>query len=195
MRIPAIVAALLLTVHASAQAAIITINTDPFAGAVLTPGRDIVGGEPSVMFNPATDVFEFALSAFGPYGFGPAINFINDNAADLPTGGVNVIVLEEFGPPMAAGIAANLIADRITTPGAGFFVYFNTGLGVPRLVFSTNLNDNTADLKVIARMTNLNAGSLASFTAQNFAVTAPEPSAILLLATGALWFVRRARRS
>jgi hypothetical protein len=197
MRIPASVAALLLTMHASAQAAIITIDTDPFAGstAPTTPGRQIVPGEPSITFNPATDVFEIALSAFGPYGFGPTINFANSNAAGLPTGGVNVIVLEEFPASLAAGGAADLIAARITTPTPGFFVYFNTGIGFPRLVFSTDLNDNTADLKIIARMTNLNAASLASFTAQNFAVAVPEPSAIFLLATGALWFMRRSRRS
>ena len=199
MRVAFGIVALLLTVHAPAQAAIFTFDSDPFAGstALTTPGRQIVGGEPSIVFDPATDVFEFALSAFGPYGFGPTINFVNDTDTNLPTSGVNVIVLQNFGPPMAAGIAASLIAAQITSPGAGFFVYFNTGLDLPRLVFSTNLDDNTADLKIIARLTNLTGAAgreaLADFTAANFA-TVPEPSTLLLGTAGTLYFARRALR-
>jgi hypothetical protein len=189
------VVAVLLTVHASAHAAVIRFDTDPFAGstALTDPGRDIVGGEPTIFFDPATDIFEFSQSAFGPYGFTGPIDFVNATVAGLPTGGVNVIVLEEFGPPMAAGIAATLIANQITTPGAGVFVYFNTGLNLPRLVFSTDLDDPDADLKILARMSNLtgNQAALQDFTAANFAV--PEPSSILLMTIGTLWFARRAR--
>jgi hypothetical protein len=63
------------------------------------------------------------------------------------------------GTPFGAGQAANLTADRITTPGAGFFIYFNQALDLPRLVFSTDLSDSTADLKVLARMLNLNGAN------------------------------------
>jgi hypothetical protein len=72
------------------------------------------------------------------------------------------------------------------------------------LVFSPDLNDNTSDLKVLFRMTNLTgqAGrdAMATFTAANFQITAiPEPSAVLMVTTaGALlggyaWRRRRAR--
>jgi hypothetical protein len=113
---------------------------------------------------------------------------------------VNVVVLETFDDdnnpltPFGAGNAANLIAARITAPGPGFFIYFNQGLNLPRLVFSTDLNDNTADLKILARMLNLTGASgrdaLETFTASNFTLTTdesstvPEPSTLLLLGTG-----------
>jgi hypothetical protein len=113
----------------------------------------------------------------------------------LPTGGVNVVVLQSLdndanpATPFAAGNAANLIAAQITSPGPGFFIYFNQGLDLPRLVFSTDLDDNTADLKILFRMTNFagQPGALPTFTASNFAFV-PEPSTLLLItAAGALW--------
>jgi hypothetical protein len=95
---------------------------------------------------------------------------------------------------MAAGIAANLIAAQVTSSGPGVFVYFNTGLGVPRLVYSTNLDDEMADLAVLARMTNLNAASMAQFNAGNFDADSsdvPEPVTLLLFGVAALAAVRR----
>ena len=148
---------------ATASAATISFFGDPFAGstALTTPGRQIVAGEPSITFNPAVDQFQFDLAAFGPYGVGPTILFVNDIAGNIPGTNVNTIVLRTFdndanpATPFGAGNAANLIADRLTAPTPGFFIYFNSGLDLPRLVFSTNLDDNTADLKILARMTNL----------------------------------------
>ena len=113
----------------------------------------------------------------------------------LPTSGVNIIVLQTFdndgnpATPFGAGNAANLIADQITSPGAGFFIYFNSGLDLPRLVYSTDLNDNTADLKVLFRMTNLTGQAgrdpIPTFPASNFEITTvPEPATILLLGAG-----------
>jgi hypothetical protein len=71
---------------------------------------------------------------------------------------------------------------QVTSPGAGFFIYFNSGLDLPRLVYSTDLSDNMADLKVLARITNLEGqrDALPTFTASNFAVV-PEPSSLLLM--------------
>jgi hypothetical protein len=125
--------------------------------------------------------------------------FANDIVGNLPTSGINTIVLQtidnDSNPATAfgAGNAANLIADQITLSGPGFFVYFNSGLDLPRLVFSTDLSDSTADLKVLARMTNLAGQSdlLPTFTSSNFAMI-PEPSSFLLLtAAGAIWVFRR----
>ena len=48
-----------------------------------------------------------------------------------------MIVLETFdddanaATAFAAGNAANLIAARLTTPGPGFFIYFNSALNLP----------------------------------------------------------------
>ena len=182
-------------------------NTDPFAGstALTTPGRQIVGGEPSIAFNIATDVLAFERSLFN---MGSGIFFANGLVGALPTGGLNAVVLQTFdsdpatfGNQLAAGSAANLLAGQFTTPGAGVFVYFNSGLDLARLVYSTDLDDPTADLKVLARFTNLSGQSgrdlIPTFTAANFAIvtTVPEPSTLLLLAAGVALIVgMKARR-
>jgi hypothetical protein len=190
----------------TAQASTFRFDTDPFAGtpALTTPGRQIIGNEQFISFSIADDVFSFDPAAFGVSG---PVDFANAAAGNLPTSGVNVVVLESFdddnntGTPFGAGQAANLIANRVTTPGAGFFVYFNQGLDLARLVYSTDLNDNTADLKVLARMLNLNGqagrNAMPNFTAANFEVTStpvPEPSTLTLIALGVLGGGRRLLR-
>jgi hypothetical protein len=192
----------------TASASTFTFDTDPFAGTpvLTTPGRQIVGGENFIVFNPATDIFSLDATVFG---VGNSVSFANDFAGNLPTSDLNVVVLESFdddnnpGTPFGAGNAANLIAAQITTPDPGFLIYFNQGLDLPRLVFSTDLNDNTADLKVLARMLNLTGASgrdaMPTFTASNFTFTTesaavPEPSTLLLLGTGMLAAGRRWRR-
>ncbi|MFP5223371.1 MAG: hypothetical protein ACLGSA_13850 [Acidobacteriota bacterium] len=183
----------LLAFSATANATVFSFNTDPFAGstALTTPGRQIVGGELFISFSVATDVFLFDPTVFGVGN----LSFANDLVANLPASGVNVIVLQTLDndgnpvTPFAAGTAANLIAAQLTSSTPGFFIYFNQGLDLPRLVFSTDLNDNTADLKILARMTNLTGqpGALPTFTASNFATT-PEPSSLLLMTVpAALW--------
>jgi hypothetical protein len=194
---------------APADAATVVFFSDPFAGstALTTPGRQIVGGESYISFTPGVDQFQFDLAAFGPYGVGSTILFVNDVAANIPATNVNTVVLRTFDDDantatmFGAGNAANLIAARVTAPTPGFFIYFNQGLDLPRLVFSTNLDDNTADLKVLARLTNLTGpagqAAMANFTASNFAIvtTVPEPSSILLLTSGGalVAFFRRRR--
>lgn len=128
--------------------------------------------------------------------------FANDIVVNLPTSGVNIIVLQtidnDSNPAtlFGAGNAANLIADQITLSSPGFFVYFNSGLDLPRLVFSTNLSDNTADLKILARMTNLAGQSnlLPTFASSNFAMI-PEPSSFLLLTVAGATLVCWRRRA
>jgi hypothetical protein len=190
----------LLALSTTAHAALFVFDTDPFAGsdALTTPGRQIVGGEPSISFDIANDVFVLNRTVFG---VGNDVLFANDVAGNLPTSNVNTVVLQSFdndGDPttaFGAGTAANLIANQITAPGPGFFIYFNQGLDLPRLVYSTDLNDNTADLKILARMTNLTGqggrDAFPSFSEDNFAITIPEPSSwLLLMAVSAAWWVR-----
>jgi hypothetical protein len=69
---------------------------------------------------------------------GASVDFVDSTAANLPTSGVNVIVLDfdsDANPltSFGAGNAADLIARRITAHGAGFFVYFNQARDLPRL--------------------------------------------------------------
>lgn len=173
----------------TAHATTFTFDQDPFAGTNVrnTPGRQIVGGEDFISFSILQDVFSLDSKAFGT---GSSVNFVNATAPNIPIADVNIVVLESFDndnnplTPFGAGNVADLIASRIPTPGPGFFVYFNQGLDLPRLVYSTDLSDNTADLKILARMLNLNGQSgrnaLPTFSAANFVVTtgAPEPSTI-----------------
>lgn len=184
-RLTLLVPIVFVTLVPGLHAAVFSFTTDPFEGstALTTPGRQVVGGEPFITFDPAADVYAFSASVFGV----TALSFVNDLGANLPSGGVNVIVLQNTDNPFNAGLAANLIADQIDTPGPGFFIYFNSGLDLPRLVFSTDLSDATADLKILARMTNLagNSGALPSFTSANFVLT-PEPSSAQSMALGGL---------
>ena len=186
----------LLALCSTAHATTFRFDSDPFAGTnvLTTPGRQVVGGEDFINFSISTDTFSLESSVFGVAG---PVNFVNATAPQLPATGANVIVLQSFDDdanpltPFGAGNAANLIADKITSPGAGFFIYFNQGLDLPRLVYSTDLSDNSADLKILARMVNLTGDSgrnaVPTFSAENFAITTavPEPSSFfVILAAG-----------
>lgn len=187
-----------LTFPATAGAAVFTFATDPFEGsaALTTPGRQVVGGESLITFSIASDVFLFDPAVFG---IGTDVHFANDVVGNLPTTDLNAIVLQTFdddanpATPFAAGNAASLIAAQITSPGPGLFVYFNQGLDLPRLVFSTDLSDNASDLRILARLTNLTgqAGrdAMPIFTAANFEIAqVPEPASLLfLMAAGSVW--------
>jgi hypothetical protein len=185
----------LFALSTAANADTFRFDTDPFAGTNVlnTPGRQIVGGEAFIGFSIATDVFSLESTVFG---VGGDVDFVNASAANLPTGGVNIVVLESFDndnnplTPFGAGQAANLIASRITTPGPGFFIYFNQALDLPRLVYSTDLSSDDADLKILARMLNLpgdeGRNAMPTFTAANFDITTaaspvPEPASALLI--------------
>lgn len=194
--------AALFSLSTPVNATTISFVTDPFAGsdALTTPGRQIVGGETFVSFLTASDIFAFDPLVFG---VGNQVLFANDVVGSLPSSGVNIVVLQTLDndsdptTPFGAGNAANLIANQVTSSGPGFFIYFNSGLDLPRLVYTTDLSENTADLKILARMTNLSGQSgrdaLPIFTASNFAMIS-EPSSIpessslsLLVAPAALW--------
>jgi hypothetical protein len=185
-----------LVASPAVHAATITFDTNPLIGdpALTTPGRQIVGGEPSLTFDIATDVLVFDSAQFG---ITHPLSFFNGLVADMPESGTDVVVVQDTGTPFLAGLAANLIAARVTTSGPGFFIYFNTNLGLPRLVYSTDLDDPTADLAVLARFTNLTGpegfAALPTITEDNFAV--PEPATLALLAAATLGAMRRRVRS
>ena len=186
------------TVATTVSAVVFTFETDPFAGsaALTTPGRQVVGGEQFLSFAIENDLFAFDPAVFGVED---QVLFANDVVANLPASDVNIIVLRTTDndndptTPFAAGNAANLIADQITEVGPGFFIYFNSGLDLPRLVYSTDLSDPTADLKILARITNLVGENgifeLQNFTASNFTLITdltpvPEPISLALLGIG-----------
>lgn len=67
----------------SATAATFSFATDPFAGsnALVTPGRQIVGGEPTISFDTATDLFAFERSVFD---LTSGVNFANGMVSSFP---------------------------------------------------------------------------------------------------------------
>jgi hypothetical protein len=199
--------ALCLSAATNASAASINFLTAPFAGsdALTTPGRQVVGNEIFTDFDIANDLFTFDAGAFGVN----SILFANDVVGNLPSSGINTVVLQTFDndndttTPFGAGTAANLIAGQITAPGPGFFMYFNSGLDRARLVYSTNLDDNTADLKILARFENLSGqfgrDAFPLVSSQNFAINntapIPEPATMSLMAlAGLVSAARHARR-
>jgi hypothetical protein len=188
-------AALLTLLTGTASATTFQFNTAPFAGTNVlnTPGRQVVGGELFLgTFSLENDVFSFDQNTFN---LGSSVSFANDVAANLPTSGVNVIVLQSTDndnnplTPFGAGNAADLIAAQVTQSGAGFFVYMNSALNLRRLVYSTDLNDANADLKILARILSPTGAAaintLPNFTADNFHITTtPEPSSFALIGLG-----------
>jgi hypothetical protein len=188
----------LLLISTLSHGATFSFSTNPFSGsdALTTPGRQVVGGEGNISFATSTDVFEFNAAVFGV----SSLSFANDGIGNVPTTGVNVVVLRTFdndanpATPFGAGNAASLLADRITTAGPGFFIYFNSGLDLARLVYSTNLSESDADLKILARLDNFTGAAgqtaLANFSGANFRLASAVPEAggnlVLLLAAGAL---------
>jgi hypothetical protein len=178
----------LLSLGAVAQAASFKFLSDPFAGTdvLTTPGRQIVGGEPFIEFTVAADEFVLSRTNLGGRGIVFANALVSDIADDA-----NVVVLQTLdndanpATPFGAGAAANLIAGVVETSAPGYFIYFNSGLNLPRLVFSADLSDPTADLKIVARMTNFlgDPGVMPTFTEENFRLT-PEPGTMFPLASG-----------
>jgi hypothetical protein len=186
----------LLSLGSTAHAATFIFNQDPFAGTNVlnTPGRQVVGGEEFLPFTISQDVFSLDAMVFGT---GSTVDFVNTSAANIPAGGADVVVLETFDDdnnpltPFGAGNAADPIANQVTTPGPGFFIYFNQSLNLPRLVYSTDLSSSDADLKILARILNLTCDSgrnaIAGFASANFAIpsaaaAAPEPPSFSMIA-------------
>lgn len=187
--------AVAVSVAPAANAANFVFDSDPFAGtaALETPGRQIIGNEISIpVFDFAADVLAFNTTTFS---VADGVGLFNGLAEDIPAFGKNFIVLRNFdgdgdpfnGNQLNAGLAANLIADQIDATGAGFFIYFNSGLDLPRLVFSTDLASNTADLKVLARFTGLGGqigrDAMVQFAQDNVAGV-PEPASWAMLIAG-----------
>jgi hypothetical protein len=200
-------------VNAAHAQTVTKFNSDPFAGstALVTPGRQVFQGAPPAgkelflpSFDTLTDLFAFDLTVPAFNSVGP-LSFFKGFASDIPSTGFNVIVLQSIdndnnpATGFNAGTAANLIAaelDDVVTPG--FFVYRNSGLSLNRLVYSTDLSVNTADLAVLARITsptgNFATAELAKFEAANFA-SVPEPSTMALSALGVLAIAAKRRSS
>ena len=168
-----------------------------------TPGVRVIDGSQS------DDITDFTIAKPADDPFAPVDKFAinvrefdirgkekvqNALAEDLVDDGSNVIVLQNStaadGGPLNAGGAANLIAAQIDTSGAGFFVYFNTNLNINRLVYSTDLSDATADLQIVAALTDPTGqdaiDALPTFSSANFTFRGELPLDADLIADGLL---------
>ena len=126
-----------------------------------TAGQDSIkdfeageGGDVLLLDNPS-----FQTASIG-------VNFVAIDAAETlggapvgnELGDANVVVVlntdDDDDPTTVfnARSAAQQLSELTEVDEGGIFVYFNSGLGVNRVVFSENLNDADAELQVIARL-------------------------------------------
>lgn len=145
-------------------------DTVAFDGSAIGKSPDQIAD-----FSIAQDKFALNSAAFGITG---GLRFANTTASNLAGSNANVIVLQDADDDnnpatvFNARSAARLIASSGVQSGPGFFVYFNSGLGVNRLVFTTDLANPEAPLTVLAALNDLTGqaaiDALPTFTAANF---------------------------
>ncbi|MBW4516292.1 MAG: hypothetical protein KME11_13850 [Timaviella obliquedivisa GSE-PSE-MK23-08B] len=142
-----------------------------FAGGALTPNAGGTGisvlNKPDVIkdFEISGDRFNLNSKDLGI----SAINFQKGTSSTLTNG--NVLVLTN-GFAAAAGAAKAIADNNSITDKEGAFVYFNTTLGINRLVYSKDLA-NGGDISVLANLGDAKTGSLASvanFSVNNFSL-------------------------
>jgi Ca2+-binding RTX toxin-like protein len=146
-----------------------------YAGNVFAGGTPTLAGttginvlnKPDVIkdFETGSDRFNLNAKDLGI----SAIDFQKGTSSALTNG--NVLVLTDGFA--AAGAAAKAIAGNANiTDKEGAFVYFNTTLGISRLVYSKDLA-NGGDISVLANLGDTKTGALANqanFTVTNFSL-------------------------
>ena len=148
------------------------INGDPFANGVPAPagatGINVLN-RPDVIADYTIGEDRFALDGSD---LGIASLSFQQGISSQLAGGSNALVL--LDPFPAAGAAARAIANNPNvTADAGVFVYFNSTLGINRLVYSQDLSDG-GNISVLANLNNQQGlagfSNLASFTGSDFTV-------------------------
>jgi Ca2+-binding RTX toxin-like protein len=136
--------------------------TDPFAGG--TPGQNLNRPDVVTDYEIGVDQFVFDKQKFGLN----ELKFQKGNVAQL-TGDSNLLVLE--GAFANAGQAAAAIRDNNNlTAGKGVFVYYNSTLGISRVVHSSDLANGGA-FSVQANINNLTSSSFQTqFTSADFSL-------------------------
>jgi len=148
-----------------------------YRGNVFANGTPALAGQTGINVLNQPDVIrdytigedQFTLDAFD-LGI-DTLTFQKGQSGQIANG--NVIVLTDSFP--AAGAAARAIANNNNiTADAGVFVYFNTTLGLTRVVYSKDLGDG-GDISVLANLDNQRGQTgltnLATFTATDFALS------------------------
>lgn len=157
----------------------VILTDQAFESAAVVNGDGLrqVENTPDILtdWSVSEDIFVFDTEVFSVTG---NRRVSVSNAADIAEG-ANIIVLQDTdndanaATAFNAGAAANLIAANVDVDGAGFFVYWNSALGINRLVYSENLNDAAADIRVLANIDTLKGAdaiaALDDFSGGNFA--------------------------
>jgi Ca2+-binding RTX toxin-like protein len=140
-----------------------------FAGGATTPAANGVNvlNKPDIIkdFDIASDRFNLDASDLGITG---DLRFQTDANGLLQDG--NVLVLTGQGFANAAAAARGIDNNTNITTKEGVFSYFNTTLGISRLVYSKDLG-NGGDISVLANLGDKNTGAAANqvnFSSNNF---------------------------
>jgi Ca2+-binding RTX toxin-like protein len=141
-----------------------------FADGIPTPAGKTginVLNKPDVItdFTFGEDQFAFDRETLGINNF----TFQKGQSSQIAGDGNAIVLLDSFP---AAGAAARAIANNNNiTSHQGVFVYFNSTLGLSRLVYSTDLA-NGGDISVLANLDNQRGlaglANLSNFTASDF---------------------------
>ncbi|BAY78071.1 outer membrane secretion protein [Nostoc linckia NIES-25] len=111
------------------------------------------------------DDFVFETGQLG-LGFGERVKYKEGVSSKL-SGNPNVIVLLDAFPNAAAA-AKGIANNNAITSDAGLFVYYNSTLGISRLVYSSDLGDGGA-ISVLANLNNLTSlSNQAKFSSADF---------------------------
>jgi Ca2+-binding RTX toxin-like protein len=157
----------------------VVFGDQAFESAAVIPGDGIrqVENTPDILtdWTIGEDRFLFDAEVFGVTGN----KKVSVGAAEDIRSGANVIVITDTdndgnaATAFNAAAAASLIAGNVDADGAGFFVYWNSALGINRLVYSENLNEATADLRVLGNINTLSGAeaiaALDDFSGRDFA--------------------------
>jgi serralysin len=141
---------------------------NPFSGGTPTPAANGIQAlnKPDIIkdYQIGEDKLVFNHQQLGVN----QLNFEKGVSSQL-SGSNNLLVLQDAFPNAAA--AAKAIADNnAITADAGLFVYFNTTLGISRVVFSQDLGDG-GPISVLANLDNLkDPAGQANFSAKDFAL-------------------------
>jgi serralysin len=143
-------------------------SDSPFPSGIPAPGANGIAvlNQPDILtdFRIGEDKLLFDGGQLGLESEG--LNFQKGISSQL-SGNYNLLILKDGFAN--AGAAAKAIADNNEiTADRGVFVYFNTTLGISRVVFSNDLSDGGA-ISVLANLTNqTNLVNQANFSSEDF---------------------------
>lgn len=143
-----------------------------FAGDAFAEGAPVpVGTTGIAALNLPDNLRDFQIDrdkfVFNGEDFGvDTIDFVKGTTAEIEESGNVIVQLDPF--VNAASAAAAIAANDAITADEGFFVYFNTTLGIHRLVYSEDLGDG-GDISVLANLNGqTDVADLAKFDANDF---------------------------